>query len=145
MPSVEAWARCADAEGIVHVDLSQRGQRLRELRIVGFFFGVEAQIFEQQHLAGLELVGHLLGDFAYAVGEKATFHARPDVLIEQLAQPVDDRAQRVLRIRLALGTAEVRGQNHLRLVPQGVFDGGQCGPNAGVVGDRLSRLRSVAR
>jgi len=39
------------AEGVVHVDLSQRGKRFRKRRIVGFLFGVEAQILEQQHLA----------------------------------------------------------------------------------------------
>ena len=49
------------AEGVVDVDLGQRGQRLGEGRIVGFFFGVEAQIFKQQHLAGFELAGHLAG------------------------------------------------------------------------------------
>ena len=39
------------AEGVVDVDLGQRGECFGEGRIVGFFFGVEAQVFEQQHLA----------------------------------------------------------------------------------------------
>ena len=45
------------------------------------------------------------------------------------------RPQAQLRIRLALGPAQVRSQNHPRLVLQGIFDGGQGFANAGVVGD----------
>ena len=51
------------AEGVVDVDLGERGQRLGEGRIVGFFFGVVAQVFKQQHLAGLELAGHFARRF----------------------------------------------------------------------------------
>ncbi len=135
MPSVEAWARWARAEGVVDVDIGQRGQRLGEGRIVGFFLGVEAQVFQQQHLAGLELAGHLAGHFADAIGRKGHVDVLAQLLVEQFAQPVDHRAQRVLGIRLALGTAQVRGQNHLGLALQGVDDGGQRGHDAGVVGD----------
>ena len=123
------------AEGVVDIDLGQRGQRLGKGRIVGFFFGVEAQIFKQQHLAGFELARHLLGHFANAVGRKGHVDGLAEFLVEQLAQPVDHRAQRILRIRLALGAAEVRSQNDLGLVPEGVIDGGQRGHDAGVVGD----------
>ncbi len=42
------------AEGVVDVDLGQRGESLGEGRIVGFFFGVVAQIFKQQHLAATQ-------------------------------------------------------------------------------------------
>src|SRR5438477_628064 len=45
------------------------------------------------------------------------------------------RPQAQLRIRLALGPAQVRSQNHPRLVLQRIFDGGQRFANAGVVGD----------
>ena len=41
------------AEGVVDVDVAQRGELLRELGIVLLFLGVEAQILEQQHFAGL--------------------------------------------------------------------------------------------
>ncbi len=94
-----------------------------------------AQVFKQQHLAGLELAGHFAGDFADAVGREGHVDVFAQLLVEQFAQAVDHRAQRILRIRLALGTAEVRGQNDLGLVPEGVGDGGQRGHNAGVVGD----------
>ena len=103
------------AEGVVHVDLGQRGQRLGEGRIVGLFFGVEAQVFEQQHLARLELARHLFGNFADAIGRKGHVDALAEFLVEQLAQPVDHGPQRVLRIGLALGPAQVRGQDHLGL------------------------------
>ena len=43
------------SEGVVDVEISQRGQRFREGRIVGLFFGVKTQILKQQHLAGLKL------------------------------------------------------------------------------------------
>ena len=59
----------------------------------------------------------------------------PSFLVEQFAQPVDHGAQRVLGIRLALGTAQVRGQDDLGLVLEGVDDGGQRGHDARVVGD----------
>ncbi len=45
------------AECVVDVDLGERGQRLGEGRIVGFFFGVVAQVFEQQHLAATRAGG----------------------------------------------------------------------------------------
>ena len=103
--------------------------------IVGFFFGVVAQVFEQQHLAGLELARHFAGHFADAVGREGHVDRFADLLVEQLAQAVDDRAQRILRIRLALGAAQVRGQNDLGPMLERVFDGGQRGHDAGVVGD----------
>ena len=68
-------------------------------------------------------------------GEKATLTRLADLLVEQFAQAVDHRAQRILGIGLALGAAQVRGQNDLGMVAQGVDDGGQRGHDAGVVGD----------
>jgi len=34
------------AEGVIDIDLGERGEGLREGRIVGFFLGVVAQVFE---------------------------------------------------------------------------------------------------
>ena len=126
------------AEGIVHVDLGQRRQRFRESRIVGFLFRVEAQVLEQQHLARLELARHLFGNLAHAIRREGHVDAIAEFLVEQLAQPDGHGPQRILRIRLALGPAQVRGQNHFGAVPQRVLDGGQRGHNARVVGNRLS-------
>ncbi len=129
------------AEGVVDVDVGQRGEGLRERRIVGLFFGVVAQILKQQHLAGFELARHLAGHFADAVRRKGDVDGFAQLLVEQLAQADDHRAQRVLGIRLALGAAQMRGEDDLGLVAQGVDDGGQRGHDAGVVGDGRSRLR----
>ena len=122
-------------EGVVDVDVGQRGQLLGEGRIVGLFLGVEAQVLQQQHLAGFQLPGQLVGYFADAVRRKGDVDALAQLLAEQDTQPVNHRTQRILRIGLALGAAQVRGQNHFGLAPQCVIDGGQRGHDAGVVGD----------
>ena len=62
------------AEGVVDVDVAEGGELLGEGGVVGLLFGMEAEVFEQQGLAGLE-VG---GDISMAIsptqsGEKATF------------------------------------------------------------------------
>ena len=74
-------------------------------------------------------------------GAKATLTLSPSCLVEQFAQAVDDGAQRVLWIGLALGAAEMRGEDDFGLVVQRVDDGGQRGHDAGVVGDGRRRLR----
>ncbi len=60
------------AEGVVDVDVGQRGQGLGEGWIVGFFFGVVAEVFKQQHLAGLKLAGHFVATSPMQSGAKAT-------------------------------------------------------------------------
>ena len=42
--------RCA--ERVVDIEIAQPGQFFRKCRIVLFFLGMKAQIFEQQHFAG---------------------------------------------------------------------------------------------
>ncbi len=44
------------AEGVVDVDVAVARQRRRELRVVGLLLVVEAEVLEQQQLAGLEAV-----------------------------------------------------------------------------------------
>ena len=39
-------------ERVVDVDVCIGGERLREFRVVGLLLGMEAQVLEQQHLAG---------------------------------------------------------------------------------------------
>ena len=96
---------------------------------------MEAQVLEQQHLAGLKLTGHFAGYFANAIGREGHVDIFAQRFVEQLAQTVNHRAQRIFWIRFALGTAQVRSQNDLGLMPDGVDDGGQRGRDAGVVGD----------
>jgi len=103
------------AEGVVDVDVGQRGEGLGEGRIVGFFFGVVTQVFKQQYLAGLELAGKVGGDFADAVRGEGYVDLCAEGFVEQLAKTVSYRAERVLGIRFALGTAEMRGRMTLAL------------------------------
>ncbi len=123
------------AEGVVDVDVAEGGELLRELGIVGFFFGVEAEVFQQQDLAGFKLAGKFFGDVADAVGGKGDVGLFAEVMIEQGAEAVDDGAQAVFEIDLAFGAAEVGGEDELGLVAQRVLDGGQGLFDAGVVGD----------
>ena len=102
---------------------------------------MEAQVLEQQHLAGFKLARHFAGDFANAIRGEAHVFCGAHVLVDQLAQPVDNGAQRVFRIRFSLGAAEVRGEDDLGVVAQGVLDGGQRGDDARVVGDFLAVFR----
>ncbi len=41
------------AEGVVDIDVAQRGELFRKFGIVLFFFGMIAEVFEQQDFAGL--------------------------------------------------------------------------------------------
>ena len=85
MPSVEAWARWAAAEGVVHVEVGEAGQRLREGRVVRLLAGVEAQVLEQQQVARPQLVDRHLTPGPERVAGHA--HRAP----EQLAEPLRDR------------------------------------------------------
>ena len=55
--------------------------------------------------------------------------------VEQRTQAIDDGAQRIFVVGLALGAAEMRRKDDLGAVADGVHDGGQRGHDAGVVGD----------
>ena len=43
------------AEGVVDVDVAELGELFGEGGVVGLFFGVEAEVFEQEGLAGFEV------------------------------------------------------------------------------------------
>ena len=80
------------AEGIVHVDLAEPGQLLCECGIIGFLFGVEAQVLKQQHFAVFELVGELASEVADAIRRKGDIHLLADGVVEHDAEPVHDEA-----------------------------------------------------
>ena len=40
------------AEGIIDIDITQAGQRFGKVGVAGFFFGVKAQVFQQQDITG---------------------------------------------------------------------------------------------
>ena len=123
------------AEGVVDVVVGELGQFPGELLVVGLFLGVEAQVLQQQRLAFLQLARHLFGLDADAIGAEADVFAASQLVVEQHAQALRHGTQAHLGIGLALGTAEMRGQNEPRAVAQGVLDGGQGLADARVVGD----------
>ena len=43
------------AESVVDVKIAKGGELARETRVVCFFFGVEAEVLQQYHVAGLHL------------------------------------------------------------------------------------------
>ncbi len=112
---------------------------LAKAGIVGFFFCVEAEVFEEKGLAGLEVIGHFGGDFADAVGGEGDVFVFVEDVIEELTETVDDGAEAHGGDGLALGAAEVRAEDDFGVAAEGVLDGGDGLANTGVVGD-LRRL-----
>ena len=104
------------AEGVIDVNLAQRGKLRGKLRIVRLFFGMEAQVLEQQHLARLKLARQLGCQLAHAIRRKGHVHLLAKMMIEQHPQPIHDRSQAVFGIHLALGPSQVRSENQLGLV-----------------------------
>jgi len=90
------------AKRVVHVDVPQLGQLAGEILAVLGLFGVKTRVFEQHHAAIGQGVGDPPGGLAHAV-----FSER-DVDAQQIRQNRDHRAQREFRLRLALGTAQMR-------------------------------------
>ena len=143
----DAFGRCVGAmrrsERVVHVVVAKLAQLLGEVRIVGFLFGVEAQVLQQQRLAAFQLLGHLLGLHADAVGREADILAAAQHIVDQNAQPLGDRLQAHLGIGLAFGTSQMRSQDEPRAMTQRVLDGGQRLADASVVHDAAVVERDV--
>ena len=121
------------AERVVDVVLRQVRQLPGKLLVVGFFFGMEAQVLQQERLAFFQLSCNFLRLGPNTLGTEADVLAARQFFVEQHAQPLRHRLQAHLRIGLALRPAQVRCQNQARSVTQGVLDGGQGFADAGVV------------
>ena len=115
------------AKGVVDVEVAQTGERAGKLLVVGFFFGMEAQVLQQQDLVVSESEHHLLDFFSDAIGGKA------DRSFQQLVQPLDHRPQAQLRFPLPLGTAQMRGQDDAGALLARVLQGGQGSADARIV------------
>ncbi len=117
-------------EGVVDVHVAHDRKLLGEARVVGRLFLVEAHVFEHQHVAGLEGLGHRLGLRPDAI--RRHFHG----LLQKLGQPVRRDLQAELRRRTALGPAQVAHEHErgARLL-QDIRDGRQGLADARVVGD----------
>ena len=123
------------AEGVVDVDVAERGELFCEGGVVGLFFGVEAEVFEQERLAGFEVGGHLAGNCADAVGRECYVLVVAEDVIEQAAKVSDEGAKAHGLDGFAFGAAEVRTEDDLGFVAEGVLDGGESLADAGVIGD----------
>ncbi len=117
------------AERVVDVDVGHVGQGLGEARIVRLLLGVEAQVLEEQQVAGTQLADRDL----HSGAQRVAGHAH--VATQQLAEPIRDRLEAKRVVDLALRPAQVAGQDHCRAALQQIADRGQAGPDAGVVGD----------
>jgi hypothetical protein len=92
------------AEGVVHVDLGERGELTGEARLVLLLPGMEAEVLEQHDVPRPHLPHGLLHLVAHAVLGEA--HRLP----QQLRQLRRHRPQAVARVRLPLGATEVGGE-----------------------------------
>ncbi len=104
-------------EGVVHVDVAQRREGLGEARVVGFFLRVEAQVLQQGDAAGLQALRRRFRRRADAVRRET------DLLAQDLRNLRHQGLQRHLRVRPALGPAEVGQQQHLRALGRKIADG----------------------
>ncbi len=129
------------AEGVIDIQVAKFCQLLCEGWIVLLFFRMEAQVLQQQHLAGLQHAHHFLRSLSHAVWGETDIYRLAEAMSEKLTQAIDDRAQAHLGIWLSLGTAEMRSQNHFGAVTNGVFQRGQRLTNARVIHDLSAIFR----
>ncbi len=136
------------AEGIVHIYVGIRSQSLRKFFLtffhfllggfvggvffvnaygLAFFFGIEAEVFEQEHLAGLEGGSHVGG--GSAVGSELHVGA------ESLGYGFLNLAERHFGVHFAFGLAHVAHDNERTAVFEDFLKGGESAADTGVVGD----------
>src|SRR5450759_589447 len=117
----------AGPERVVDVDVGEIGQLLRKVRQVLPLARIETQVLQQDYLVGIVLDG-LFDPRAYALLQA---HHR---IVDELGEPLSDRAHPQALHDLALGPAEVGHQYGPGLVVEQVLDGGQRAPYARIVG-----------
>ena len=97
-------------KGVVDVKVAERGEAFRELQIVALFFRMKANVFEQKHVAVVQLRDGALRLLADAVAGKV--HAR----IEPVGERLCDGTQRIANVGPPVGTPEVREDDRSRPV-----------------------------
>ncbi len=117
-------------EGVVDVEVAELGEPFDDRRIVLFLALVEAGVLEQQDVAVLELGDRGLGDCARCSRRRS----RPGGSMT-LGDGRGDGPQRIGLVRAALGTAEVREQDHLAALVGDLGDGRGDALDARRVGD----------
>ena len=117
------------SERIVDVQIRDRCKFFRKLRVVLFLFRVEANIFQQQHIA----ISHCADFFRHIVSDAVI--GLHDGFAEEFTEALGDRVETKFLI-YALRTTEVASQNHLCALGRKALNRGQGSPNAGIIGDR---------
>src|SRR5215475_9493771 len=117
------------AEGIIHVKISQLGERLGEFWIIRLFTRLKPNVFEQRNIAVL----NVLNDFLRHVTDRVM--TKNDGLVNQRMQIFAYGPKRIFLRRLSLGPAEVRHQNSFRAVFAQVVDGRQTFADSRVISD----------
>src|ERR1019366_919136 len=121
-------------EGVVDVEVAERGQGTRELGIVARLTGVEADVLEDQYLPFAEPFCerlHLIADDG--PGER---HVR----VGQLAQVLDDGSEREIGLGATLGAPEVGYQHEPRTLCAQLLDRGERRRHPRVVGDLTATI-----
>ena len=122
------------AECVVYVDLRKVGQLPRELRAVGFLFGMEAQVFQQQNFPGAEP-----GCQSFSLCPDAIRSLRHR-LPQQLFQALSHRGQAHLCIWLTFRAAQMRSEHERRPLREDRTNCRQRHPNARVAGNGSTRF-----
>ena len=125
------------AEGVVDVEVGQPGQSLGERRVVLGLPRLEADVLEQQHVAGPS------PSAIVSTSSPTTAGACLHLGAEQLGQPLADRPHRERRVDLALGPAEVRDEDQGGAALAQQLDRRQRRPDPRVVGDAAAVERDV--
>ena len=117
------------AECVVHVAVGQRGQRLRELRIVLFLLRVKAQVLEQDDAPGGNLLNQPLN-----LRPRAIVH-EGDGAPEQVRQVAGHGPEAELGVDRSFGPSQMTGQNDGGAMIEREPYRRQRGANARVVAD----------
>ena len=124
----------AGGEGVVDVHVPEHRQAARQAVVIPLLAGVEAQVLQQQHLAGPQLLDGMGGLVAHHLVGLGDGDA-----VEELAQPLGHRVQLQLGLRLALGASEVGHEHQPGAAFETVSEGRQGGADPAVVGHRAVR------
>ena len=125
------------AECVVDIRVRKLCKLFGEVGVVLLLAGVEAQIFEREHFAGLQGGGELLRAFpARHLGERHR-------TAEQLFQPLSDRTQRERWVGAFLRPAKVGTHDQARPSIQQRLEGGKRGAHTRVVLDLAVLDRNV--
>ena len=97
-------------ESVVHIQIAEPREAFGEIQVVAFFFGVKAEVFEQEHVAVAQLRDGIFDRRA----DRVVHERNGDV--EPIRERLCDRAKREARIRLAVRTAQMRENDRARVV-----------------------------